>query len=56
MLHANAATILLTKGGPVVVRKGQEFADNDPIVRQYGWLFGLDRKGRKVEATRDEYR
>ena len=41
-VHATQAAVVRVDGTPLGVKEDQAFGIDDPVVRQYPWLFGLD--------------
>lgn len=39
-IYANQSCLVRVGDTPVAVKEGQPFDDEDPIVRDYPWLFG----------------
>lgn len=50
MKKANDSVIVNSHGHPTLVKKHQEFDDNDPIVRAYPWLFTAEDVERATAA------
>ena len=50
MKKANDSVIVDSHGHPTLVKKYQEFEDDDPIVRAYPWLFTTDTVERATAA------
>lgn len=38
-VRANATAVLTVEGSPIAVREGQAFDVDDPVVREFPWLF-----------------
>ena len=57
-VHASRTCIVTHNGVPVLVREDQSFDADDPMVRDFPWLFGSDveeataRPGERRQARR----